>query len=154
MCKVYNDFYNTNLISASGADVTWTIVSVVLAIVGGLAVYAIFVAKKNDGIYDGFLGWLHNFLNFKTFFIETILKAMYIISAIFITLSSFSFIRVSIASFFAVLVFGNLFARIGYEMVLMLITLVNNTTEINNKLSGSKKETVSKPKKKDNEEEK
>lgn len=137
---MYNDFYDTNFISTttSGFDTTWMIVSVVLAIVGGLAVYAIFVSRKNDGEYDGFLGWLHDFLNFKTFFIEGILKIMYLISAIFITLNSFSYIGVSIAQFFAVLLFGNLAARVGYELILMVITVVNNTTEINKKLSAHK----------------
>lgn len=153
--KMYNDFYDTNFISSatSGFDTTWMIVSIVLAIVGGLAVYAIFVSQKNDGEYDGFLGWLHDFLNFKTFFIEAILKIMYLISAIFITLNSFSYIGVSIAEFFAVLIFGNIAARVGYELILMMITVVNNTTEINKKLSSKvtkEKETttVAKSKKK------
>lgn len=149
---MYNDFYSTGIINSS-ADFTWTIVSVVLALVGGVAAYAIFVSKKNEGEYNGFLEWLHNFLNFKTFFIETILKLLYIICAIFITLNSFSFIRISIAQFFAVLIFGNLTARIGFELILLLITLVNNTTEINKKMPNvTKKESASKTKKKDEEE--
>ena len=146
---MYNDFYNTNMISSASADYTWTIVSVVLAIVGGLAAYAVFVAKKNDGEYDGFLGWLHNFLNFKTFFIETILKVLYIIIAIFITLNSFSAIRVGVAEFFISLIVGNLIARISFEMIMLMTTLVSNTTEINQKLGASKKESSSKTKKKE-----
>lgn len=141
---MYNDFYDTNLISsATGVDTTWMIVSVVLAIVGGLAAYAVFVSQKNNSEYDGFLGWLHDFLNFKTFFIEVILKIMYLITAIFITLNSFSYIGVSIAQFFAVLIFGNIAARVSYELILMMITVVNNTTEINKKLSS---QTVTKEK--------
>lgn len=149
---MYNDFYNPSSVTTSGFDVTWMIVSIVLAIVGGLAVYAVFVSSKNNGEYKGFLGWLHDFLNFKTFFIEAILKILYIITAIFITLNSFSYIGMSIATFFAVLIFGNIVARIGYELILMMITLVNNTTEINKKLSDlsySKEKTTSRVKKKE-----
>lgn len=150
---MYSDLYNTAF-TTSGIDMTWTIVSIVLAIVGGLAIYAVFVSTKNKGEYTGFLGWLHDFLNFKSFFIETILKVMYIITAIFITLNAFSYIRISIALFFCVLIFGNIIMRIGYELLLMMITLVNNTTEINKKLSNhssKEKETAptTKSKKKD-----
>lgn len=145
---MYNDFYNTNY--TTGFDLTWPIVSIVLAIVGGIAIYFVFVANKNKGEYDGFLEWLHNFLNFKTFFIEPILKILYITVAIFLTLISFAFIKVSVTAFFMVLLFGNLAARIGYELMFLVITLVSNTTEINKKLSylAKEKESTNKTKKK------
>ena len=146
---MFDDFYGSNIATSYGTDTTWTIVSVVLAIVGGLTAYAIFASKENSGEYSGFVAWLHDFLNFKTFFIETILKVLYIICAIFITLNSFSFIRISIADFFMSLIFGNIIARIGFELILMQITLVNNTVEINKKLGNSKKEIPSKTKKKE-----
>lgn len=145
---MYNDMYNPNSIfSFSGSvDSTWMIVSAVLAIVGGIVAYALFVMKKNE--FTGFLKWLHDFLNFKTFLIEKVLKVLYMVVAIFITLSSFSFIKVSIASFFMYLVLGNIIARILYEFILMFLTIVSNTTEINKKLS-EKKENNTKTKKKE-----
>ena len=69
-----------------------------------------------------------------------ILKVLYMVSAIFITLGSFSLIRVSIASFFLSLILGNIVVRISYEFVLMFLTLVSNTTEINKKIGLPKKE--------------
>lgn len=138
---MYNDFYSTtSLVSQPSADTTWLIVSAVLAIVGGIAAYFLFVAKKNNGEYKGFVAWLHNFLNFKKYFIEMILKVLYLISAIYITLSSFSFISFSVATFFMYLIFGNILLRICYEFILMFLTIVNNTTEINEKLGAQKKE--------------
>lgn len=147
---IYNDMYNSNSLFSTSAsiDSTWLIVSAVLAIVGGIVAYALFVMKKND--FTGFLGWLHDFLNFKTFLIEKVLKVLYMVMAIFITLSSFSFIKVSIATFFIYLVLGNIIARICYEFILMFLTLVSNTTEINKKLS-EKKENTTKTKKKEEE---
>lgn len=145
---MYSDFYDNSLVNSPSIDTTWMIVSVVLAIVGGLAIYAVFVAKKNEDDYTGFLKWMHSFLNFKTFFVEAILKVLYLISALFVTLSSFSYISVSIASFFVTLIFGNLALRIAYELLLMMITLVNNTTEINRKLGSQPKTVATKTKKK------
>ena len=151
---MYSDFYTTTpSITTGGVDGTWLIVSAVLAIVGGIFGYVAFVSKKK-GNYKGFMAWLHDFLNFKTFFVEIVLKVLYMITAIYITLSSFSYIGQSVATFFIMLIFGNIIARIGYEMVLMFLTVVRNTTEINEKLS-SKKETVvsaKTTKKKDDEE--
>lgn len=152
----YNDFYDHHLLSTTNTiDSTWIIVSAVLALVGGIVAYVMFVSKKNKGEYSGFIAWLHDFLNFKKFFVEVVLKVLYLITALFITLSSFSFISVSIASFFLWLVFGNIFARLGYEFVLMFLTLVSNTTEINKKLSYTKKDTekvTNKTKKKEEDE--
>lgn len=144
----YNDFYEpdiiTNAATTSNVDYTWLIVSVVLAIVGGIVAYVMFVSKKNKNEYTGFIKWLHDFLNFKNFFIEMVLKVLYIMSAIFITLSSFSFISTSVAAFFMYLILGNIIVRILFETTLMFLTLVKNTSEINDKLGISKK-VVEKP---------
>ncbi len=138
---MYNDFYNNaNTITQTAAvDETWIIISAVVALLGGIVAYILFVSKKNNGEYTGFVAWLHDFLNFKKFFIEVVLKTLYVISTIFITLSSFSFIGSSVATFFLWLILGNIVNRVAYEFVLMFLTLVNNTTEINKKM-GTKKE--------------
>ncbi len=138
---MYNDFYNNanTITQASTVDETWIIISAVVALLGGIVAYILFVSKKNNGEYTGFVAWLHDFLNFKKFFIEVVLKTLYVISTIFITLSSFSFIGSSVATFFLWLILGNIVNRVVYEFVLMFLTLVNNTTEINKKM-GTKKE--------------
>lgn len=135
---MYYSSYNMPI--SGGVDGTWMIISLVLAIVGGIVAYIMFIAKKNKGEYTGFVAWLHDFLNFKKYLIELILKVTYAIFAIYITLSSFSFISVSIAYFFLYLVFGNVLLRLLYELIMFIITIVNNTTEINKKLGNSKKE--------------
>jgi hypothetical protein len=144
---MYSDFYTPTTVSTSSVDSTWLIISAVLAIVGGIAAYVLFVSQKNKK-YTGFVAWLHEFLNFKKYFIEVIIKVMYLITAIYITLGSFSFIGTSVATFFLMLIVGNIVARIGYEMVLMLLTIVNNTTEINKKLSAEKEVPAEKTTKK------
>lgn len=150
---MYNDFYQMPVTINTGVDSTWIVISAVIAVFGGIFAYFMFVNSKDSEKFTGFIAWLHSFLNFKKLFIAGILKVMYIVTAIFITLSSFSFISVSIGSFFLYLILGNVIARISYELLLMMITIVNNTTEINKKLPELKKEVTTKPKKKTDEEE-
>ncbi len=115
------------------ADSTWIAISAVLALIGGIIVYLVFISETSEK-FSGFSSWLHKFLNFKKLFIDVVLKVMYVVSALFVTLSSFSFIRVSIATAFLWLIFGNIIVRMVFEFISMLMTLVTNTTEINEKL--------------------
>lgn len=84
--------------------------------------------------------WAYNFFTFKNMLLETLLKVLYIIIALYITLSSFSLISISFIGFLLQLILGNLLARIGFEFSLILLTICKNTTEINDKLSKTKKE--------------
>ena len=138
--------YGLNSVAATGV---WMIVSIILAIIGGIALYFTVFTKQNEHKFKGFMGWLYNFFTFKNMLLETLLKILYIIVAIYITLSSFSLISISFIGFILQLTLGNLLARIGFEFSLLLLTICKNTTEINDKLSKTKKET--KEEKKDKE---
>ena len=122
-----------SLFSFDMGSQVWTIVSLILALIGCFVVYFIFVAKK-DTPKQKFLAWLKEFLSFKKMLIEVILKISYLFFAIFITLGSFSLIGTSFLAFLLTLVFGNLIIRLIYEGVLMMIMIWKNTTEINKKM--------------------
>lgn len=94
----------------------WTIVSVILAIIGGIVLYFTFLSKKNEGKFTGFLGWLYDFLTFKKMMIENVLKILYIIVALFVTLSSFGLISISFLAFLLTLVIGNVLTRVIYHI--------------------------------------
>ena len=128
----------TPSIGIDGGALIWMIVSVILAIVGGVVVYFLFSAKKNNGEYKGFLAWLHSFLRFDKMLIEVLIKIAYIITALFITLSSFSIISISFVAFLLYLVFGNIFARIMYEAAVLKIQIWKNTTEIRDAITDKK----------------
>jgi len=110
----------------------WSIISIVVAIVGGIALYFTFV--KSDKKFDGFLGKLHDFLSFKSLLLEEILKISYLILAIFITLISFASITTNFVAFLLILIVGNIILRISYELSILLIKICKNTSEINSKL--------------------
>lgn len=124
--------YGTTKTSASAmaGNAVWMIVSIILAIVGGLLIYFLFLNKKNEGKFKGFLGWVYDFLSFKKMFLETLLKITYLIVALYITLSSFALIGVHFLAFLSTLVLGNILARVGYEFSLILLVICRNTTEI------------------------
>ena len=113
----------------------WTIVSVILAIIGGIVLYFTFLSKKNEGKFTGFLGWLYDFLTFKKMMIENVLKILYIIVALFVTLSSFGLISISFLAFLLTLVIGIVLTRVIYELLLVKLVICKNTTEINKKLN-------------------
>ena len=119
-----------------GADnvAIWFIVSIVIAIMGGILVYFLFLGKENENKYEGKVKWLYDFLNFKKNLIEVLLKIGYIITLIYITLSSLALIANNFVLFIIYLVGGNVLARVMYELVLTLLIICRNTTEINEKL--------------------
>ena len=106
----------------------WTIVSVILAIIGGIVLYFTFLSKKNEGKFTGFLGWLYDFLTFKKMMIENVLKILYIIVALFVTLSSFGLMSISFLAFLLTLVIGNVLTRVIYELLLLSLIHISEPT--------------------------
>ena len=118
--------------SSVSGFLVWAIISVVIAVIGGITLYFVFL--KNEKKYTGFVAKLKDFLSFKTLLLEEILKISYLILAIFITLYSFGLIGTSVVAFLLTLVVGNLALRITYELSILLIKICQNTSEINSKL--------------------
>lgn len=128
-----NGYVTTGIGSAAMGSAVWNLVSLILALVGCFLVYFMFV-KKDNVLGNKFLSWLRDFLNFDVMLIESILKIVYIFLVIFITLSSFSLISISFISFILSLVVGNLAVRIIYEMILIMVMIWKNTSEIRKNL--------------------
>lgn len=142
---MYGSMYSSSIGSSASkvasqtiGSVIWTIIAIVLAVVGGIVLYFTFLSKKNEGKFKGFLGWSYDFLTFKKLFAENLLKVLYLIVAIFITLFSFGLIGINFFLFLSVLVIGNILTRLGYEFMLIKLLICRNTTEINAKLSKDK----------------
>lgn len=138
-----SSYYSRSLLSTSDAvnSSVWLIVSIILAVIGGILIYFLFLGKKNEGKFKWFVGWLYDFLSFKKMFMEALLKITYLIVALYITLSSFALIGSNFIGFLAMLIIGNVVARLVYEFSLLLLVICRNTTEINKKLSKKDKES-------------
>lgn len=127
---------NTQINNASvfSTSLVWVIISVVVAIVGGVALYFTFLNKNNENKFKGFLANLYNYLNFKVFIVDHLFRILYIINAILLTLISFVFIKQSFLAFILILIVGNIVLRIMYELGLLIFELFRNVKEINGKL--------------------
>lgn len=118
-----------------------SIIAGILAIAGGIVLYFTVFSKKNEGKYTGFLGWLYNFVHFNTLMVEPIMKITYLIGAISVTLTSFTWFPIlgglGFFAFLLQIVFGNVLLRLFYEMVIMLVIIARNLNEINAKMKGA-----------------
>lgn len=112
----------------------WGIVSIILAICGGIVLYFTFLSPKNSDKYTGFTKKLYDFLSFKIMSLEMILKIAYLILAIFITLSSFSIISTSFIGFILVLVIGNIFIRLIFEGSILILMIYRRLGDIHDAL--------------------
>lgn len=125
-----NDFFNG---FGNFGNSSWVIISLIVAFIAAILIFFLFLNKKNENRFSGFGKWLYEFLNFRKLFLEGFLKFIYLISAFFITLYSFSVIGENFVGFLLILVFGNIILRCFYELVMMLLIICRNTNEINAK---------------------
>ena len=123
--------YGSQTSALQGAGI-WMIIAAILAIVGGILVYFLFVRSKNEP-KGKFLKWLKDFLAFKVMWIEPILKVVYYIATIYVILFSFTFLALGgmgVLYFFLWLVLGPIVVRLAYEMTMMFIMIWHNTRDI------------------------
>ena len=127
--------YGINAISASSSSSTsGSLIAFIVAIAASIVIYFVFMDKNEENKYTGFVKNLYDFLHFKINFIEAFLKIAYITTTLYVTITSFSLIKVDVALFFMTLILGNIIIRILYEAAFLLYNIYLNTKEINNKL--------------------
>ena len=113
-----------------------SIILVILALVAAIVTYVIFLSKKNENRFSGFVGWLYDFLSFRKLAVEAILIVLYIFAAILITVMGlFSlFQEPYIIGGICIIIFGNIILRILYEFLIIQILICKNTSDISKKL--------------------
>lgn len=117
--------------TASGIGV-WGIIALILAIVGAILVFCLFTNAKGEP-KGKFAKWLKDFLNFKTMWIEAILKMTYYFVTIFVVLTSFSYLALGgygVLMFFLQLLLGPIIVRVIYEASIMFVMIWRNTRDI------------------------
>ena len=117
-----------------GPNPVVTVILFLIALVGGICAYLMFV-KSDEEPKDPRLVKLKEFLSFKKMIIEGLLKATYIIFALFVTLFSFQImIGTSFITGLMMLILLNIMLRIGYEASLIVLLIWRNTSDISKKL--------------------
>ena len=123
----YSSYTNT----ATGIGI-WGIIALILAIVGAILVFCLFANAKAEP-KGKFAKWLKDFLNFKTMWIEAILKMTYYFATIFVVLITFSYLALGgygVLMFFLQLILGPILVRVIYEASIMFVMIWRNTKDI------------------------
>lgn len=107
---------------------TWEIVSIVIAICGGVVAYLLFVNKKTR--VTKALPKLRDILDAEKLYIEHLVRAIYLVLTIYFILHSFGYISVSWYIFLQELLLKPILLRVIYELVIIFIHIWKNTTEI------------------------
>ena len=118
-----------------GFATVMAVLGLVIGIIGAFVIFFGFMPKKNEHRFGGWLGKLYDFLNFRFYIIEGLLKFTYVLVASICTGMGL-FMSLSIVELthgLILLVGGNLAARIAYEFILMLIMACRNLGELNKK---------------------
>lgn len=149
---MYSNYGLEHAVESVAYAAMWTVVSLVIAIIGGVLVYFLFIKGKDLKLSDG-LKKFRDLLDFKIMLIEPILKILYLVFTIFVILTSFNLITTNFLAFLLMLILGPVIIRIIYEASLMLVMIWKNTKIIadNTKIEKSDKK-VKEPKEKGNKE--
>lgn len=118
------------------------------ALIVALVVYFTFLSRRNNGRFTAFLGGVYDLLNFNRLILEGIFKILYLLVTIFFISLCLFFMyqdKGNFALYFINLIVGVIAIRIGYEVILMVIMLCKNVSDINRKMKSDQKNSITNP---------
>lgn len=129
---------------------TLIIIGIVLAVAATVFICVRVLPKKYDGrLNSKFLQFLHDFFNFKTFYIEALTKFIFVLLTCLCIFVGFllmfgkfeyygyfgmTFTQSTLLYGLGIMLLGPLVLRVTYEFVMMAILLVQNVIDINRKM--------------------
>lgn len=130
------DYYDYGYRYSSGADTetVFAIIAISLAVIAAVLAFIFIMPKKKVARLNSFGYFVHNLCHFSTLLIDKIMKALYIVSTVFIII--FGFLNIFEEPLEGILMFivGPIGVRIAYEFIMMAITTVQNISEIRKKI--------------------
>lgn len=114
--------------SNTGAQV-WAILAPILAIIGAILLYFLFVNTKDEP-KNKTAKAIKDFLSFKTMKVEALVKMFYYATTFYVILTSFDWLSFGgnyIFQFFAQLILGPIAIRLAYELIMVLVGIWHNT---------------------------
>lgn len=125
-------------------------IAMLLAAGATVLAYLFIVPEKRSKNLNGFGKFLHNLVNFKSLVVEKILQATYIFSTAMVILMGFFMLFYVEEGYWGdewyggqgilLMLLGPVAIRLVYELAMMLILLVKNVIQINNKLKDQTKD--------------
>lgn len=113
-----------------------SMIGLIVGIIAAFALFFGFMTKKNEKRFQGIFMRAYDFLHFKKFIIEGILKFFYVLCACICTFIGV-FQILSLVGFLPgvlTMIFGNLIIRIIYELLLIVVLVCKNISGINQKM--------------------
>lgn len=135
-------------------SVVLVVCSVMFALAATVLAFIFILPEKRRNTLPGIFRVLHDLFNFKFLIIEKILQAAYIFATAYAIIYGFIYIFAGFETSylfgttwngwmgFLYMIFGPIFIRVAYEGVLLIILLVKNVIQINNKLKNQNEETA------------
>lgn len=113
------------------------VLGLVIGVIGAFVIFFWFMSKKNEHHFTGRLKQVYDFLHFRFYIIEGLLKFCYVLMACVCTTMGIFLIAsiVGIGPGVILLTAGNLIVRVAYEFLLMLILACRHLGEINRKIT-------------------
>lgn len=108
------------------------ILTLLIILAGGLALYFLFVRKPNR--FRGAAAKLHDILNFRILFVENLLRVLYAVTVVGLAVSSLLLLFTHFFTALLVFVLGNLTARLVFELLMLLAALCRSAQEIDRKM--------------------
>ena len=118
----------------------WTIVATILAIVGAIMVYFLFIKSKTN--FKGFAKTLKDYLSGDKIHIESLAKMFYYAGLIYVVLTSINYLILigtvydagsGIIQFFFTLLLGPVVVRFLFEIAMLFIRIWKNTENLKKK---------------------
>ncbi len=123
---------------------TILLIAAVLAIVAAVLAFIYVIPEKKREKLNKAGKILHDFLNFKFLIVEKILQAVYVFATAFTIIAGFFMLFVVQDLYFSkvwlggygllLMILGPIVIRLAYEFIMMMLILVKNVVQINNKL--------------------
>ena len=125
---------------------TVSILALVLGLVGTILLFIFVGPASKRPTLNGFGKFIHDTMNFRTLFVETIFRFLYVFSTCFVIVGGFFTMFTTSYSYygrgesnflqgFLLMVLGPIAVRIAYEFIMLIFILVKNVVSINNKLT-------------------
>ena len=107
---------------ASVFTVLLPVMAFLLALAGGLALYFLFMRRPNDA-YHGAAAKLHDILNFRVFFSESLLRLLYALAVAALAVYSLILLFINAPAAIALFLTGNVLLRLLFELLLLFVGL-------------------------------
>ena len=121
-------------------SVYWVIGLMIAAVVLGIILNFTFLRKSNEGRFRGFWGRVYDLLSMNRFHTEDITKLLGVITFLMITfLGLYMIFNGTIVWGILLIVFGNLLARVCYELIMMFAILTRKAVSMDRRLAGIQK---------------